>query len=394
MRYRLLYFAMAFLQGICLPLISASSFIFHSEPYQLSHSQYGLIFLFMVFASLGVAACFRIISRYCGRPMCFLVGWAAHLVFLALLAWSSRFENNSQALFYLLLVANIFFGGGFSLLLTVISAELVDRYPLKREVNLTLLHGILGFGAALSPTLVAHFFNIDLWPSVFLFWCVVMFVVGLVTIATRTLPCLVEEVVLIELPKTRVNGLAYGFGLVLIVYGTAEAMAANWTILFVTQAKALDFGFASLCLTLFWASVTVGRLCLPLLIKIIPVKTLYLSSPWLMTIGLFGLCNSSSVATIAASIVMTGLGCSYFYPLSVSFATQYFDQHREFMISLTLAGLMIGVGIGSSGIGWLRDAHYLELDKVFYVAAWSAVTLGLIAFTLIQCITTTKRGMR
>ncbi|MFT5206470.1 MAG: fucose permease [Candidatus Omnitrophota bacterium] len=393
MRYKGLYFVMAFLQGICLPLISASSFIFHSEPYQLSHSQYGLVFLFMVFASLSIALCFRAISRFCGRPLCFLMGWAGHLVFLALLAWSSRFENNSDALFYLLLIANIFFGGGFSLLLTVISAELVDRFPLKREVNLTLLHGILGLGAALSPTLVAYFFNIKLWPSVFLFWCGVMFVVGIATIVTKTLPCLVEEPVSNGLPKVRVNILAYGFGLALIVYGTAEAMAANWTILFITQAKQLDFGFASLCLTLFWASVTAGRLCLPLLIKIIPVKILYLNSPWIMAVGLFGLCNSSNTLSIAASIAITGLGCSYFYPLSVSFATQYFDQHREFMISLTLAGLMIGVGIGSSGIGWLRDANYLDLDKVFYVAAWSAAALGLIAFTLIHCITKVKGKM-
>ena len=158
------FYACAFVQGICLILLPASSFLFKSAAHHgLTDQQYGNLFLPMILSASAATLAFAALDIRWGKRRLFRAGFVSNLLFL-LLSGAAFFTEKSNGLtFGLLFGANFFLGLGFGLFVTVLNVLTVAYFPEKRDTVLTGLHSFLGIGAAAAPVMVENALRYSSW---------------------------------------------------------------------------------------------------------------------------------------------------------------------------------------------------------------------------------------
>ena len=147
-------YAAGLFQGLSLVAVPAAATILTSEDgYDLSASQYGLLFLPQVILAITGSLALPSLAGHIGLKRVLIVGLAADTVAMTLLVVSNSVRADAVA-FPMLLVVTAFLGLGFGLTLGSISTYAGAFQPQRREVALTALNVLLGLGTALSP--VAH----------------------------------------------------------------------------------------------------------------------------------------------------------------------------------------------------------------------------------------------
>jgi fucose permease len=173
------------------------------------------------------------------------------------------------------------------------------------------------------------------------------------------------------------------FVLTAVLYGIAESIIGNWTAVYLTQDKYFSVTTASLALSFFWTFMTVGRVGATFLTWTVDARMLYRLSPVVILAGLLYIVETRVESRILLGYMIAGLGCSYFFPLTISLSTEYLDEWREVLPPLVVAGLMLGVSIGSGLVGALRDRGVIGLDQAFGSALGSAAAAGILALILV-----------
>ena len=150
-------------QGLSLVAVPAAATILTSaDAYDLSASQYGLLFLPQVILAIAGSLALPTLAGRIGLKRVLVVGLAADMVAMALLVISNSVRTDAVA-FPMLLVVTGSLGLGFGLTLGAISTYAGAFQPQRREVALTALNVLLGLGTALSPLLIAVFLDIGEW---------------------------------------------------------------------------------------------------------------------------------------------------------------------------------------------------------------------------------------
>lgn len=382
-----LFYAAALFQGLCLVLIPASSFIFKSMTAAgITDQQYGLLFLPQITAAAAASVFFKNLLNKSSTEKIFYAGLLCNFSHLLLLAFASTMTNDAQNLFLILMTCNLFLGAGFGLLVGVLNLMTVEFFSKNRDRVLTGLHASLGIGAALSPLLVNFFFERELWIWSVLVCLSYSIVIFLASLTLRPAQMVIEgrpnafsedKPASLQMPSG-----AKLFLLTIVVYGIAEAILGNWTTIYLNQEKGFSVRTASAALSAFWLSLTVGRILASFLTIRIDARILYRISPALIAVSLFAIITAKAESQIVPLYILAGLGCSYFFPISISLATQYFEAWREKISTLSVAALMLGVGIGSSFIGFLKNSMVIGLNQAFMIAALCAVVIGFSAFDM------------
>ncbi len=380
-----LFCAAALFQGLCLVLIPASSFIFKSMMTAgITDQQYGFLFLPQITAATAASVFFKNLLGRLSTEKIFYAGILCNVIHLLLLAFSSTMANTVQNLFLILMTCNIFLGAGFGLLVGVLNLMTVEIFSENRDGVLTGLHASLGVGAALSPLFVNFFFEHNLWiwsVWVCLSYSIVIFLASLIlrpaqmVIQGRPSPFSEDKPASLPMPAG-----AKLFLITIVVYGIAEAILGNWTTIYLSEERGFSVRTASAALSMFWLSLTAGRILASFLTIKIDARILYRISPALIAASLFAIITARAESHIVPLYILAGLGCSYFFPISISLATQYFEAWREKISTLSVAALMLGVGIGSSFIGFLKNSMVIGLNQAFMIAALCAVVIGFSAF--------------
>src|SRR5262249_10524289 len=101
------------------------------------------------------------------------------------------------------------------------------------------------------------------------------------------------------------------------LYGVVETMNGNWVTLYMRESLGATIALASLVLTVFWASVTGGRMLFAAVERWMPEVRTYRILPFvaagaLVTIALLP-AGIPSLGVLAAGLA--GLGCSALLPL-------------------------------------------------------------------------------
>ena len=150
-------------QGLSLVAVPAAATVLTSATgYDLSASQYGLLFLPQVVAAIAGSMSLPALAGRIGLKRVLLVGLVANTVAMTLLVLSNAVRTDAAA-FPMLLVATTSLGLGFGLTLGSISTYAGAFNPQRRDVALTALNVLLGLGTALSPLLIALFLDIGEW---------------------------------------------------------------------------------------------------------------------------------------------------------------------------------------------------------------------------------------
>ncbi len=387
-RLGVLYLA-SFLEGLSLILFPASSTLFKALPYGITDEQYGLIFLPMITLAVAVTVGFKPLYRKWGAVRLFNAGLLSHLLFLAALGSAFAFKENPEWTFPLLAACNLFLGIGFGLLVAVMNLLCVEMFPDRRDSVLTGLHGALGLGAALSPLLVDGFYKAGSWLfSIYACGILALFcaLLAFLTGASREdRLCLTDFSSGQKEPSASAASMPPGavlFLITLFFYGIVEATLGNWTGIYLTQDKGFSLSTASMALSVFWLFMTVGRVSATFFSLRWDARILYRISPFVIALSLTGILLNKTESSTAVLYILAGSGCSYFFPLSISFSTRAFDRWREPLSSLTVASLMLGVGAGSSLTGFFRSRGILDLHQVFTGLIFCSLIVAALAHKL------------
>ena len=134
---------------------------------------------------------------------------------------------------------------------------------------------------------------------------------------------------------------------------------------------------ASLALTAFWASVTVGRVLFATIQSQVPTRLTYHLLPFLVA-GAFviiALLPHGEPALGVLAFGLAGLGCSALLPLTISFGQEELTAFAAGIAGGVIAFYQFGYGIAAFGIGPLVDGG-VSLATIYALAACIALCMG------------------
>ena len=239
--------------------------------------------------------------------------------------------------------------------------------PQKSDALITGLHSCLGMGAALSPQLITFAHTWGIWQTASLGIAGAFFTIMLVSI-----PFVPKEEETknktqsrSDTKDTRKMPLGVWLFLLLITsYALIETIVFYWTSEYLSLEKGLSLELSLKALSIFWFMITVGRVLASLLSLKLDAWYLYLLSPMIIFTAL-SLLISLSGPVILGVYALLGLGCSYFFPLSLSLATRTYPKDQERISGLAVGALMLGVGICNFFVGYLKSSGSLSLNQAF-----------------------------
>ena len=375
-------YATGLVQGIVLVTFPAASAILTATSgYGLSPTLYGVLFLPQVAAAI-VAALLggRLTARF-GTKRVYLAGLAASLVSMVVLALSQFVESDHALAYPMLLLATASLGAGFGLTVPALNTLTGAFHPRFIDRSLLVLNALLGLGTALAPVFVAIFLGLGVWwglPVLSSVLLVVLFAAALglplSTTAERTIP---------PGGDARVPRRFWLYAGIAVLYGVIETMSGNWSQLFMTSDLRVTGVAASVALTAFWTSVTVGRIGFAALQRVFPARWIYRVIPLVVAgayLAVLMLSPGSAVGGIVAFAV-AGIGCSALLPLTLSFGEEELTSMSTSVAGRLIASYQIGYGIAAFGVGPLV-ATGTPLASVFGLAAVVAVLTAIAAFAI------------
>ncbi len=382
-----LYSLTSLVLGYSVIALPASGFIFRDPSrYGISDGQYGLLFLPMVAATIITGFLFQGLTVRFSRHRVFCAGFGLTALYLFLVLAASFMPGRPTPVFWLLAAAQTFLGLGFALLMSSVSLFSIELFPNHRTSILTAIHAMFGAGALLSPLVLYLWRRAVWWQGLVATGIVELAIVGAAALSRGSVPRAAGPGAAARLnPFAAFAGLpprAKGFVAVLVLYGTIEAVIANWSTIYLTRDRGFSPTTAAVCLSLFWGFLTGGRVLATFLAMWIEPRKLFRVAPFIALGGILMLNTVRHEAAVFLPYMIIGLGCSYTFPVSVSLTTRYHEAQRELLPSFMLAGLMTGVGAGSSAIGFFRGWALFRRAPGWGAAAAAAAALCIFFYWL------------
>jgi predicted MFS family arabinose efflux permease len=404
--------AAGLVQGIALVTFPAASTIFTARgSYDLSSSQYGLMFVPQVItavtaALLGAGVIGPGVARRLGERRIYLAGLVADLAAMVLLIVSWAVVHHHGLAFGVLLAATACLGAGFGLAVPALNTLAAAFHPQAVDRAVLVLNALLGLGTALAPVFVAVFVGLGFWTGLPVLAAVLLLALFLVSLrlplrpAASSAPATAPASAPAPQPVTasapapttgpqpgaapaavggRVPAGFWLFGAVAVLYGCCETMNGNWSQLDITSLG-VKTSTAAVALTAFWALVTAGRVLFAAIQRWLPSRVTYHALPFLLAgafVVIAVLPRNAPLASVAA-FALAGLGCSALLPLTISIGQEKLVGHQALVAGGVIACYQIGYGIAAFGVGPLLSAG-LRLPAVFGFSAAVAAGMGLVS---------------
>ena len=370
-------------QGIALVTFPAAGAIFTSpQHYGLSSTQYGMLFVPQAIMAIISSLLGPTLARSLGAKNVFLAGMLANLLSMGLLIASQFLMANHTAAYAVLLLATTCMGLAFGLTVPVINTCAAAFFPAAADRALLTLNTLLGLGTALAPAFVAVFTGLGFW------WGLPVLVAaicgGLLVFSS---PLAISTGTATNAPHARSGGLPPlfpAFAAAAFLYGICETMNGNWASILMSNTLGNTPATASLALTVFWATVTGGRLLFAAIDRWIPERGVFRFLPLVITISFFltPLLPAKAALPGLAAFALAGLGCSAMLPLLISFGQKQMPSIAASVAGGMIAFYQLGYGIAAFGVGPLENMASLSLNHIFAATAVPAIGLAVLAFVM------------
>jgi fucose permease len=380
-------------QGLALVTFPAASTIFTSPSgYGFSETRYGLMFLPQVVMAILASSTAPKLARRWSLKRVLLVGLGSDIAAMLLLAMSRLVETEQGFAYGLLLIATGALGFGFGAALTALSTLAEVLSPGREDRSVLTLNALLGTGTALAPALVAVFLGLGVW------WMLPVCVAcALVVLLLMTL----KEHWVIPQSASKGDNIAAGGGKLppqfwvfagaTFVYGILETLNGNWASLYLVSERGVSMQAASWALMAFWAMVTIGRLLFAALSTKVSVRTIYIVLPFLLAIAFRIVSRVRTEVGGLFAFGIAGLGCSAFFPLSISLAGDEFPALSSVMSGELIAFYQLGYGVAAFGTGPLTNLGGLSFATIFAGASALAIGMGILAILILRQMTALSR---
>ncbi|HVC62004.1 MAG TPA: MFS transporter [Acetobacteraceae bacterium] len=374
----LLYLA-GMAQGLALVTFPAASTIFASPTgFDLSSTQYGAMFIpQVVLAILASAFGSRLARRFALRGV-LLLGLCNDVASMALLA-ASPLLIGTHAAFVVLCMATAALGLGFGATVMALNTLVEGFFPKTADGAVLLLNALLGVGTALAPLLVALFTGLGAWwalPSLMVV-LLAMLLLGMLWAPLR-LPYNAAS------PRGGLPPRFWLYAAAVLLYGVAETLNGNWATLYLSTQRKLPAQEAALALTAFWVMVTLGRVLIALLDRVLPPRWIYLALPILLAVAFQIIARAGGATGGMIGFAAAGLACSAFLPFSISFAGAEFPRQAATMSGALIAFYQVGYGVAAFGVGPLRQLAGLDFSTLFSAGSLVAIALAIVAVPVVR----------
>lgn len=365
-------------QGLALVTFPAVSTIFTSpQGFQLSSTQYGALFIPQVLLAILASAFGSRLARRIGLRGVLLLGLCADLLSMALLSASALLAGTAAA-FALLCIATGALGLGFGAAVMALNTLIEGFFPHRADAAVLLLNALLGAGTALAPLLVALFTALGMW---WLLPLLVALMLAVLLSGTLRAP--------LRLPSRPASATGrlpprfWYYAAAAVLYGVAETMCGNWSTLYLTTERGVPAGRAALALAAFWMMVTLGRLLVAALERMIATRWIYLALPVLLAVVFQVVAHADRVVVGVVAFAAAGLACSALLPLSISLAGREFPDLTAMTSGALIAYYQVGYGLAAFGVGPLHQLGW-PLASMYSAGSIVAVAFVLVAARLVQ----------
>jgi MFS family permease len=305
---------------------------------------------------------------------------AANLVSMGLLIASQFIAGNPSLAYPVLLVATSFMGLAFGLTVPVINTCAAAFFPKTADRALLALNTLLGLGTALAPAFVAVFVGLGFW------WGLPVLVAALSAgLLVFSLPLAISAgAPTAEKSSAGLPAAFPAFAAAALLYGICETMNGNWASILMSTTLGNTPAASSLALTIFWGTVTGGRLLFASIDRWFPEDRVFRILPLviLASFCLTPLLPAKSPLPGLAAFALAGLGCSAMLPLLISFGQKQMPAIAASAAGLLIAFYQLGYGLAAFGVGPLESLLKLQLPHIYAATALPAVALAALAFSL------------
>lgn len=365
-----LVYVAALLQGLAMVSFPASGTILKTA-LGFTDAQYGAIFLPQVALAVAGSIGGGTLAEKIGLKRLLVLALAANALSQLLLA--SSVAVGPELAFGAVMVGTAAMGLGFGLSGAPLNSMPPQFFPEHRDTAVVAVHTALGLGLAVGPLIVAPFISAERWvgfPLLLLALCVVATLgVGLTALPGAE----DEEDEDAGAGRPVGRGLFWLFVAIAVLYAFAEGTFSNWAVLYLHDGVGVPEATAGVALSVFWGALVGGRLLVSALVAHVEAKVIWLVLPGLMVAAFLLLPLAEGAASGIALFGLAGLGCSAFFPLTITLISRAFPEHVAWASSMMIAALMVGVGTGSFVFGPLRDlfsfARLYQFSAVYPVLA-------------------------
>jgi len=343
----------AVVQGLALVTFPAASAIFTSpQGFGFDSTRYGAMFIPQVVLAILASALAPKLAQGWSLRRVLLAGLAANFISMALLALSRVLLGVPDIAFAVLLLATAMLGLGFGATVMAINTYAEAFFPSRADRAVLALNALLGLGTALAPVLVAIVVGLGAWWLLPVAMAVILVVIFAVALAQ---PLSASTGTGAPTGWTSLPRRFWLYAAAVFLYGIVETLNGNWAMLYLSSERGVSARGASIALAAFWAMVTVGRVLIAVISRLVPARWIYAALPVLLLLT-FQL--SSRVQGETGGIfafAMAGLACSAFLPLSISFGGTEFPYLSAVIAGGLIAFYQLGYGVAAFGTGPLQD---------------------------------------
>ncbi len=357
-------------QGLALVTFPAASAIFTDpKAYHLTSSQYGSLFIPMVILAIAGASLGPRVARLGGLKPVFMTGLGLNLASMIVLTVSARITARPSVAYGFLLGATAALGAGFGTTLMAVNTYVAEFFPERSTAALPALHAFLGTGTALAPVLTAVSVAAMAWWLLPLAVAVGFLLLGLASALVPLATAPPDERPRKDgwpAPRRRIPLRLLVYAAAVFAYGICETVFGNWATLYLHGEAGVPLGQAELALTAFWAMVTTGRVATAVISTWVDARRIYVTLPVLIVVAFLGIPRVGGAAVWAVlAFAFAGVGCSAFFPLSISLAEHEFRQAAAGVSGGLVAAYMLGYGVGAFGVGPVKDVAHVALSVVY-----------------------------
>jgi len=369
------------LQGISLILYPAAGPIFTSSSFhQLSSGEYGLLFTPQIILAILASFSSASLARKLSMKRVLQLGLLANLLSMGLFTGSHFVLGAAGQLpFVMLLFGTAFLGAGFGLTISAVNPYAYSFFPGKEASAVTGLHILLGLGTALSSLVLTFFSGQGFWWGAGVAVGLLALVLLLWSIPTAMPLTITDPDEGTSSSKGIPVRLWLFFGIVFL-YGACEATFGNFAPIYLEKQAGLSAANASLGLSLFWGAIAVGRLFFTAVALRYDLGSLHVFMPFVVAAVFFSIPYLNGTEQNYSALIAAGLGLSFYFPFSISLATDEYPALSTTVSGMLVAAIQLGTGISSNVIGQLGDTF--SLGTVIQFSGLYALTMAGVAWYL------------
>jgi FHS family glucose/mannose:H+ symporter-like MFS transporter len=292
---------------------------------------------------LGVL-CSGYVSDRIGRKAVLLLGIAFYAIGLALFS--------KAPVFVLALPACGFIGAGTGAMETVACAFVSDLYPDRRAFVLNGIQVAFGLGAAPSPALAHRLLEIGTdWRALFLGIAAAAIALGL-ALAAQPAPPGAQGAEAVDFARLRAIVREPAFRALCLaqaLYVGAECTFFSWVPTFMHRSCIGGAAWAGLAVTMFWTTVTVGRIATGGVVNRFPALSLIR----LLAIG-GAVAGAFTLLSGTATLVMVGVGLTgLFFSGIFGLVLAEAGERYPSAAGTVFSGVVAAGGIGGALVPWI-----------------------------------------